>query len=208
MAYFPFFIELSGRDGLVVGGGAVAVRKIRTLLPFGPRLTAAAEEFSPELREIPGLTLRQGPFDPALLAGRFFVVAATDDRDLNRRIADLCREDGILVNAVDDREACGFLFPALLRRGSLTMGVSTGGASPTGAAWVRDRAAEVVPPAFDEILSFLEARRPRVLRALREEGDRSECLAALFRRCLESGGALSEEEFAGILASFGGGEES
>ena len=202
MSYFPFFMDISGRNGLIVGGGAVAVRKVRALLPFGPSLTVAAEAFSQELREIPGLTLRQGPFDPSLLEGQYFVVAATGGKALNRQIADLCRKRGILVNAVDDREACTFLFPALLRQGSLTVGVSTGGASPTGAAWVRDRTAEAVPAGFGEILAFLEARRGRVLKAVAGEKERSACFAELFRQCLDAGGPLSQGEFEAVLRNY------
>ena len=57
MAYFPFFVELDGADGLITGGGTVALRKIEKLLPYGPRLTVAAPEIAPEMETIPGLTL-------------------------------------------------------------------------------------------------------------------------------------------------------
>lgn len=202
VACFPFFMDISGRDGLIVGGGAVAVRKVRALLPFGPRLTVAAEEFSREMEDIPGLILRRGPFSPELLTDRFFVVAAAGDRALNRRIAELCRERGILVNAVDDREACTFLFPALLRQGNLTVGVSTGGASPAAAAWVRDRTAEAVPAGFGEILAFLEDHRAPVREAVASERDRAACFTRLFRQCLDGGGPLSREEFEAVLTDY------
>ena len=101
MAYFPLFIDLNQKQGLVVGGGAVAARKIRTLLPYGPHLTVCAPSVLPELEALPGLTLRREPFSPALLEGAFFVIAATDDRELNSRIARLCRERNIPVNVAD-----------------------------------------------------------------------------------------------------------
>ena len=81
MAYFPLFIDLNQKQGLVVGGGPVAARKIRTLLPYGPHLTVCAPSVLPELETLSGLTLRREPFSPALLEGAFFVLAATDDRD-------------------------------------------------------------------------------------------------------------------------------
>lgn len=81
MAYFPLFIDLNQKHGLVVGGGPVAARKIRTLLPYGPHLTVCAPSVLPELEALPGLTVRREPFSPALLEGAFFVIAATDDRD-------------------------------------------------------------------------------------------------------------------------------
>ena len=100
MAYFPFFMDLEGREGLVVGGGAVAARKIQKLLPYGPRLTVAAPELLPEIAALPGLTLLRRTFDPAMLEGKFFAVAASDSRETNREIAALCRERGVLVNTV------------------------------------------------------------------------------------------------------------
>ncbi len=111
MAYFPLFIDLNQKQGLVVGGGAVAARKIRTLLPYGPHLTVCAPSVLPELEALPGLTLRREPFSPALLEGAFFVIAATDDQELNSRIARLCRERNIPVNVADP----GTHFPFPLR---------------------------------------------------------------------------------------------
>ena len=94
MAYFPMFVELEGRPCLIVGGGAVALRKARKLLPYGPCLTVVAQSFVPELEALEG--------------------------------AALCRARRIPVNAVDDKDNCTFLFPALVRRGPLSIGISTG----------------------------------------------------------------------------------
>ena len=137
MGYFPFFVDLEGQPGLIVGGGTVALRKADKLLPYGPHLTVVSPHILPELERIPGLTLSRREFSPADLDGMLFAIAATDDRGLNRRIAELCRERHIPVNAVDDREACSFLFPALVKRGDLSVGISTGGASPTAAIWLK-----------------------------------------------------------------------
>lgn len=148
MGYFPFFMELEGREGLVVGGGPVALRKIRKILPYGPRLTVAAPEIRPEIEALPGLALLRRAFEPAMLEGKFFVIAASDSREANRDIAALCRERGILVNVVDSKDQCTFLFPALVKRGDLTLGISTAGASPSAAAWVKGRAAAQIPEDF------------------------------------------------------------
>lgn len=204
MAYFPFFMDLSGRRGLVAGGGPVALRKIQKLLPYGPSITVAAGRISPEIAAIPGLELVREDFSPALLEGRFFVIAATDNRTLNREIAALCAVQGILVNAVDDREACTFLFPALAKRGDLSVGVSTGGASPSGAAWVRDRIEGILPERFGELLAFLDEKRQVVKDALPDEGARSACLKELFAACLQAGRPLEEAEFLEILHRFSG----
>ncbi len=198
MAYFPFFMDLKGREGLVVGGGAVAARKIGKLLPYGPRLTVAAPEILPEIEELPGLTLLSRVFDPAMLEGKFFVIAATDDREANREIAALCRERGTLVNAVDDKEQCTFLFPALVKRGDLTVGVSTAGASPSAAAWVKRRVDEAVPEDFGELLDYLASLRSMV-RARVPEARRAAVFSRLFSVCLEGGFPLEEAALEAVL---------
>lgn len=191
MAYFPFFVDLSGRDGLIVGGGAVALRKARTLLPYGPRLRVAAPEICPELQGLEGVKLLRRPFEEADLEGCAFVVAATGDQTLNHHVASLCGERRIPVNVVDDREASAFLFPALLRRGELSVGVSTGGASPAAAACIRDRLAQALPERIEEILAFLARARHRMPRG----AARRRLLSALAAECVEAGRPLTEEEF-------------
>lgn len=198
MGYFPFFVDLEGREGLVVGGGAVALRKLQKLLPYGPRLTVAAPELLAEIEALPGLTRLRRSFAPAMLEGKGFVIAATDDREVNREIAALCRERGIPVNAVDDKEQCTFLFPALVKRGDLTVGVSTAGASPSAAAWVRRRVSERLPEDFGELLDYLASLRPMVRKRVAAE-NRAAVFARLFSACMEQGFPLEEAALAAVL---------
>ena len=198
MGYFPFFMDLEGREGLVVGGGAVALRKLQKLLPYGPRLTVAAPELLAEIEALPGLTRLRRSFAPAMLEGKGFVIAATDDREVNRGIAALCRERGIPVNAVDDKEQCTFLFPALVKRGYLTVGVSTAGASPSAAAWVGRRVSERLPEDFGELLDYLASLRPMVQKRVAAE-NRAAVFARLFSDCMEEGFPLEEAALAAVL---------
>lgn len=203
MAYFPFFIDLSGKRGLIVGGGAVALRKAEKLLPYGPELTVAAPELRPELEALEGLTLLCRPFSPDLLEGMSFVVAASGDRALNRQVAALCRARGILVNAVDDREACTFLFPALVRDGPLTAGISTGGSSPSAAVWVKEQLSALLPPGFGALLEELESLRPAVKRAIPDQRRREAAFSRLFAARLAAGEPLSEEDVERIFKELG-----
>jgi len=199
MGYFPFFVDLEGREGLIVGGGAVALRKARKLLPYGPRLTVAAPEVLPELENLPGVRLLREPFSPVMLEGKFFVVAAAGDQEVNRAAAALCRERGVLVNAADDKDRCTFLFPALVKRGDLSAGVSTAGDSPTAAAWVRKRLEACLPEDFGALLSYLGALRPEVRRRVPEEPRRAAAFSRLFSVCLEKGFPLEEAELSAVL---------
>lgn len=204
MAYFPFFVDLDGRKGLIVGGGTVALRKVQKILPYGPQLTVIAPDIRAEIAAIPGLRLLREAFSEQLLDARdwCFVIAASDDRDVNRQIAALCKTRKIPVNAVDDRAACSFLFPALVRRGSLSVGISTGGASPSGAVYVKEQLDALLPDNLGEILSWLDARRETVKTEIPSETRRSACFVRLFAACLGVGGPLSEAKFRKILVEF------
>ena len=206
MAYFPFFVDLSGSRGLIVGGGAVALRKVQKLLPYGPELTVVAPELRREFEELEGLELARRPFDEGDLEGRAFVVAATGDRQVNHRVAELCKARRIPVNVADSREDSSFLFPALLRRGAVSVGVSAGGASPAAAAWARDRFAQAVPERLEDILQFLEHAREPVRQAVPDGETRRRLLMALASDCMEAGRPLTEEEFRRKLAAAERGE--
>ena len=130
MAYFPLFVELAGRRVLVVGGGRVALRKVEKLLPYEPEVVVVAPEIRPELENLQGVTLVRRSFFPDLLSGAALVIAAAGDTGVNHEVSALCREQGIPVNVVDDPAACTFFFPALVKRGPLSVGISTGGAAP------------------------------------------------------------------------------
>ena len=181
MGWFPFFVQLEGARGLLVGGGRVALRKAEKLLPFGAQLTVVAPCICPPLAALPGLTLCRRAFaDSDLSPAPDFVIAATGDRALDRRIAALCRARRILVNVVDDPAACGFYFPALVQRGRLCIGISTGGASPTAAVWLRQKIEALLPPGFDGILDRLAARREAVKAEGGSEAKRAERLQQAF----------------------------
>jgi len=199
MGYFPFFMELSGQPGLIVGGGTVALRKAEKLLPYGPKLTVVAPEIHPELAAVPGLTLISRDFCPGDLEGMCFVIAATDSPAVNHTISDLCREQHIPVNVADDKEACTFLFPSLVKRGSLSVGISTGGASPTAAIWLKEQIHSLLPEGLEDILTWLEELRPLLKQRFPDERQRSTRFARLFSACLESGGPLDEEQLENIL---------
>lgn len=198
MGYFPFFVDLTGKEGLIVGGGTVALRKVEKLLPYGPHLTVAAPEVLPELDSCPELTLLRRPFVPELLENKAFVIAATDDAAVNCEISALCQERGIPVNVVDDPDQCTFLFPALVKRGDLSVGISTAGASPTAAVWLKQQVEGLIPERMEAILDYLGEVRPVVKAAVPEER-RGAAFARLFHACMEQGRPLTKAELKTLL---------
>ena len=197
MSYFPFFIDLEGKEGLVIGGGSVALRKVEKLLPYGPKLTVIAPEILPEIKKYEGISYMEIPFTASALEGKSFVIAASDHVRVNHEAARLCRERGILVNVVDDKEACTFLFPALVKRGELSVGISTGGASPSAAVYVKEQIDQLLPEDFGEILDELAALRPLVMEKAAK--DRGAIFQKLFEHRLNTGVPLEEEVLRRIL---------
>lgn len=140
--HFPMFVELEGRPCLVVGGGKVGARKAAALAAFGAKVRVVERDFG------------DGDVERVALA-----VAATDDREVNRRVAALCKARGIPVNVVDDPANCTFIFPAIARKGPMTVAVSSGGACPVAAKLVRDKARRLLEDDFVAEVERLGARR-------------------------------------------------
>lgn len=194
MGYFPFFIEIQDKEGLIIGGGRIAAHKIEKLRPFGARLTVIAPVIQKELLEDNSLTCLEREFADSDIPGKDFVIAATDNREVNARISHICRKKGILVNAVDDKENCGFLFPALVKEGKLTVGISTEGASPYAAATLRSRVAQELPNQMEAILDYLEGIRELAKQRIADGERRAAFLKETAVFCMEQDRPLSKEE--------------
>lgn len=206
MAYFPFFMDISTGEGLIVGGGRVALRKIEKLRPFDAALTVCAPEILPEIEAMPGLTLLRRPFANCLADGKLFVIAATDDNELNSHIAALCRGKNIPVNVVDRREECTFLFPALVKRGELTVGITTSGASPSAAVYWKNRIDELIPSEAGGMLEYLSALRETVKTSV-PAARRGMVFASVFDACMERGWPLPEKTLKELLSQSSGAKE-
>lgn len=194
MGYFPFFVEIEGKKGLIVGGGKVAEHKVEKLLPFGASLLVIAPFIAPKLKGNAALRCEEREFEDRDLKNAVFVIAASDDEKLNSRISQLCKEQGILVNVVDDKNKCGFLFPALVKEGMLTAGISTEGASPQVAAALRSQIASELPNKTEEILDYLAMLRDIAKERIEDKHKRAQFLKKTALLCLEKDRALTKEE--------------
>lgn len=199
MGYFPIFQDISGRKVLIVGGGRVALRKAEKLLPFEPEITVVAPEIRSEFENLGVELVRRSFCDSDIAADTALVIAACNDEAVNSRIYHICRESAIPVNVVDNPAYCTFLFPSLIKRGRLTVGISTSGASPSGAIWVKENLEQLLPEEFDAILNWLEQQRQPVKENFGPEALRALCLKGLFAACMEKGGVLSDEERDAVL---------
>jgi precorrin-2 dehydrogenase/sirohydrochlorin ferrochelatase len=140
MNYYPLYMNLEGRKCLVVGAGAVAARKARSLLECGARVTVVGEDPVPALLRLEGesLTIRPRKFRRSDMGRYALVFGATDDAAVNRALSRESRRLGMPVNIVDDPGRSTFIVPAVCRRGDLSIAVSTAGKSPAVARVVRE----------------------------------------------------------------------
>lgn len=200
MAYFPMFIELEGRRVLIVGGGKMALDKVRKLTDFGPSITVLAPEIRPEIAAIPGLALVFRTFSPEDIDDDYaFVIAATDDNAVNREIASRCRELRIPINVVDTQEECSFIFPSLVRRGPLSIGISTGGASPAAAVRIKREIDRALPASTEAILLWLRSLRGHIRGSTQTEAQRKSLYQTLLAEALRLDRPLTEEETERVL---------
>ncbi|HRW11566.1 MAG TPA: bifunctional precorrin-2 dehydrogenase/sirohydrochlorin ferrochelatase [Syntrophomonas sp.] len=155
---YPIYLHVAGKSCLIVGGGTVAERKAASLLEYGARIkivSPAAEEGIAEWAGQERLQWIPRAFEDHDLDNVFMVFIATDDNSLNKEIADLCRQRGILVNAVDDPPNCDFFVPSVLRRDSLALAISTEGRSPLFAARLRRQLEAIVTEEYGYIVNLL-----------------------------------------------------
>lgn len=170
MAHYPLLLDLSAKNALVVGAGAVGRRKIASLRKAAPRrvtvidpaIDAAAEK---ALADIAGTSLecRARAFTPDDLNDQDIVFAATGDLALNTRIAVLCAGRGILCNCAAPPEAGSCIIPAHFESGGVTIAVSTGGQSPALARRLREELEALVGSRYTPLLLVMGRLRPLLL---------------------------------------------
>ncbi len=159
---YPVNLLLQGRPVLVVGGGAVALGKVQGLVEAGAVVHVVAIEVSPQVRALP-VTWEERPYRAGDVGGYRYVVACTDDPDVNEQVFLDGESAGVFVNAADDPAHCSATLPAKLQRGALLVTVSTSGRSPALASWLRDQLGEVIGPEHDALLALLAEARAELV---------------------------------------------
>jgi len=137
--YFPLFVDISKMKILVIGGGKIAARRIRTLLPFAEDITVVAPEILPELKEFVQagkIGFQNNTYSPDILKEADMVLAATDDYNVNHAIAEDCKKleqkenRHILVNIADDKSVCDFYFPSVILKEETVVAINSSGVNP------------------------------------------------------------------------------
>lgn len=179
---YPIFLEVRGRLCLVVGGGAVAERKVRALLTQGAAVRVVSPTLTPALAaEVAAghVAHRNRPFAPADLTGASLAFAATDDPAVNAAVAAAAEAARVPVNVADDPSRSTFLVPSTFQRGEVTVAVSTGGASPALAKRLRAELEEKVGEEYAALARLLGEARREVLRRVPDPRRRQDLFTRL-----------------------------
>jgi uroporphyrin-III C-methyltransferase / precorrin-2 dehydrogenase / sirohydrochlorin ferrochelatase len=165
MGLYPLFADMTALPVLVVGGGRVAERKIAALLAAGAQVRVGAPLLTAALtQQVEEGTIQHlaGTFQPAWLDDVWLVIAATDDRTLNARVAAQAHERRIFANVVDDPALSRFQVPAVVDRAPLTVAVSTGGAAPVIARRIRETLESELEHALGPLTALAQRHRARI----------------------------------------------
>lgn len=206
MAYFPMFVDMTERECLIVGGGNVAYRKVIVMLDFGAKVTVVAEDICDELRKLTiddiasedktgsytankenRITFIKRRFERKDCDGMEMVIAATDDNALNHEIAEYCKANGIMVNAVDQKADCNFIFPSYIKEKNLVAAFSSGGNSPVLTQYLKGKEQEILTPFLGELNEYMGQIREKVIAQYDTEAERKRVFKEILCAAIDNG---------------------
>ena len=208
MAYFPFIMDIENMDCLIAGGGSIALHKAEILAEYNVNIHIVAISVCDSLLKLAGdnkrIDIRQRKFDDSDISGMDFVVAATGDRELGIHISRLCKKQKIPVNVVDVKEACSFIFPAIIHKEPLLVAVSSGGASPALAAGIKRDIKEIIPDYYSILAKNLERTREYVITNTKNAGTgiRRQIFEKIVLYGREHNGEIPENIVKGIIEEY------
>ena len=166
MEYFPVNLNIRGRNCIVIGGGRVALRKVRGLLECEGNVTVISPKIEQDLEtlvQLKQIRWKERPYKTGDLREAFLVIAATDDPDIQESVYSEAEKSNVLINVADVPKYCNFILPANVRRGNLSLSVSTSGKSPALAKKLRQELERQFGSEYDVVLEILGRLRPVVL---------------------------------------------
>lgn len=175
MQHFPLFFDVRGQHCLVVGGGAIALRKATLLHKAGAVIHVVSPQAIDDLQHLAKLSGGETYFRHYCdddLHGKTLIIAATNDESVNEQVSHDAQTNNQPVNVVDNPELCTFILPSIIDRAPLTIAVSSGGASPVLARMIRSRIESMIPSAYGELAAFVGQFRDKVKQTLNTEGER------------------------------------
>jgi len=180
--YYPAFLDLTGKRCVVVGGGRVAERKCSALIRAGAKVTVISPEITRRLegyREKGLIKHIRRQYRKGDIGAAFIVVVATGSKDTNKKVAGDALASHKLLNVVDAPSLCNFIVPSVVKRGPLTIAISTGGASPAVARAIRKEIEQLYGPEFSRFLNAMKRVRQMAMREIPDRRERERFLRGL-----------------------------
>lgn len=182
--YYPIGLVLENKKCLVIGAGSVAERKVRRLLECGARVEVISTKITAGLKVLAKdkkIVFKKRKVSLKDLKPGSLVVAATEDRKINAAVSSYCRKNNILINVVDSPKECNFILPSIVRRGALTISISTDGISPALARKIRQELEQKFGREYAKFLRIMKEIRPQALKKIKNPNARK----AFFQKALE-----------------------
>lgn len=203
MSYFPVFIELKQELCLVVGGGHIATRKVKTLLSYEANVKVVAfhvcEEIKQCAKQYKTLRIEERSVREEDFVACTIVIAATDDKLLNKKIYTYCKQHHILVNSINGEEYCTFLFPSTIKRRDISIGITTSGKSPALAKEIRKKIEEILPESYGQLNDILGWARKKVISEVLDEKKRRNIFSHLTKIGMKQNKVWTREEVLEII---------
>ncbi len=174
MQNYPIFVDLKNQPCLVVGGGSVALRKIRLQHTAGAKITVIAPDLCDDIQQEFGdsITHKSRAFQDDDIQGYRLITAATNNAEVNSRVSELAQALNIPVNVVDQPELCSFITPSIVDRSPVVIAISTGGGAPVLARMLRSKLEAFIPSSYGRLAHTMRQYRERIKQSLPEESDR------------------------------------
>ncbi|KGG79930.1 hypothetical protein Y919_09160 [Caloranaerobacter azorensis H53214] len=177
--YYPIMLDVNGKICKVIGGGKVAERKVNSLLEYGCIIEVISPFFTQKLEEyaLEGLiSIKRRRYIYGDLEGSFLVFAATNDNKVNNECLRECKEKNILINIANRRDMCDFIVPSKIKRGDLSITISTNGKSPALSKKIRRELEKLYPEEYSEYVNLLGEIREKVKREVNDINKRRDIL--------------------------------
>ncbi|MBU2863238.1 siroheme synthase CysG [Reinekea forsetii] len=193
MDYFPLYHRFKNQSILVVGGGAIALRKITLLSKSGASIKVVAPNIRQDIQDNPQCDCYFKAFEPEDINGVALVIAATEIADLNKQVSELAQANGLLVNVVDSPDLCNVIFPSIVDRSPLVIAITSSGQAPVLARSVRAKLESTIPASFGHLAQLAAKYRQKVKDSFTKLDDRRN----FWEKILQ--GVTAEHVYAGRL---------
>lgn len=182
--YYPMMLNIENKKCLIVGGGDIAYRKILELIEYGANITVVSININEDIEVFVQnrlINYIQDRYHKAYLENTYIVIASTNDSKVNNDVFRDCSEKGILVNVVDDPKNCSFIVPSKIKRGDLTISISTNGKSPTLSRSIREDLERKYDEHYEVFVNILGDVRKEVIEKVKDSTKKKEIFNAIIK---------------------------